>query len=280
LMGWGPGLLYSPGNRLFPDNGAVSPRREIPGKLMAFASTALPGNGQGTIVAADPREQSITGTPLGGTFVVARGEWQQDSTQTSTLGIVAAGGGGLAPYLGLYAQRGLSDALTFGIETSLSRKYASGAAQAQLAQNDNDIKWDLVANVRYGLPSGGEIGIEFIRNGFSMTDAEQTNPLIAALPSAGSSPSWNRPLHPLVQRQYVLAQVTTPSLFGNKHWGLTTRILRGLNQPSTDYFFELSWSVTDAITLYAGYSQSCVPASLSMTRPVTHSAYLTLESFF
>jgi hypothetical protein len=279
LLGWGPALLYSPSNRLFPDNGAVSPRKEIAGKPMVSASTSLPLAGRGMLIVADPREQNLSGSRIGGTFFAARGEWQQND-KNSTLGVVAAGGGALAPYLGLYAQRGLTDALTLGFEMAMARKYASSTSESQLSQNRGGMKSDIVANLRYGLSSGGEIGFELIHNGYAMSDSELGNPLIAALPSAGSKPSWNRPLHPLVQRRYALIQVITPSLFGNKRWGLTARVLRGLDKPSTDSFAELSWSVTDATTLYAGYSQSRVPPSLQMTRPVTHSSYLTLESFF
>ena len=280
LLGWGPALLYSPSNRLFPDNGAVSPRTEIAGKPMIFASSPLPLAGRGTLIAADPREQNLSGSRIGGTFFAARGEWQQQTNNTSTLGVIAAGGGALAPYFGLYAQRGVTDALTLGFEMAMSRKYASSTSEAQLSQNRSGMKSDMVANLRYGLASGGEIGFELIHNGYAMSDSELGNPLIAALPSAGSNPSWNRPLHPLVQRRYALIQVTSPSLFGNKRWGLTARMLRGLDKPSTDSFAELSWSVTDSTTLHAGYSQSRVPPSLQMTRPVTHSSYLTLESFF
>jgi hypothetical protein len=280
LLGWGPALLYSPSNRLFPDNGAVSPRKELAGKPMVFASASLPLAGRGMLIVADPREQDFSGSRIGGTFFAARGEWQQQDDKTSTLGVVAAGGGALAPYLGLYAQRGLTDALTLGFEMAMARKYAGSTSESQLSQNRGGMKSDMVANLRYGLSSGGEIGLELIQNGYAMSDSELGNPLLAALPSAGSNPSWNRPLHPLVQRRYALIQVITPSLFGNKRWGLTARVLRGLDKPSTDSFAELSWSVTDATTLYAGYSQSRVPPSLQMTRPVTHSSYLTLESFF
>lgn len=279
-LGWGPGLLYSPSNRLFPDNGAVSPRREIAGKPMLFASTALAGGGRATVLLANPREQDSMGEALGGAFFLGRAEWQQQSEQLATVGAVAGGGGALAPYLGLYAQRGLGDAFTLGGEVALSRRYTRDAARAALLQNSNALKFDLVVNLRYGLPSGAEVGFELIRNGYAMSEQELANPLIAALPSAASRPGWNRPLHPLVQKRYALLQFTAPSLFGNKRWGVTARTLRGLDRASDDSFAELSWSASDAITLYAGHARSRVGGVLRMTRPVTRNYYLTLESFF
>lgn len=280
LMGWGPALSYSPSNRLFPDNGAVSPRREIPGKPMLFASGALAGGGQLTLLAADARAHDVDGRRIGGTFGAARAEWQQDGALTSSVGVVAGGGGALAPYLGMYAQRGLNDALTVGLEASVAHRYARPVLAVALAQNGGATRWDAIANLRYGLASGGELGLELIYNGYGLADAELGNPMVAALPSAGRDPGWNRPLHPLAQRRYALLQLSTPSLFGDKRWGLTARVLRGLDRSSTDSFVELSWSIGDALTLYGGHARSRVAPALALTRPVTRNAYLTLESYF
>jgi hypothetical protein len=280
LLGWGPGLAYSPSNRLFPDNGAVSPRREVPGKPMLTLSTGLPLGGQVSAMVADPRTQDLAGDRIGGTFGALRAEWRGDGAGMSTLGIVAGGGGGLAPYAAAYAQQGLGDAFTIGAEASVSHRYGAGERFKGLAQNRGASRADVVGNIRYGLSSGAEVGAELIYNGFALSDAELANPAIAALPSTGRTPGWTRPLHPLVQRRYALLQFTSPSLFGNKRWGLTVRTLRGLDRRSTDSFAELSWSVRDAMTLYLGYTRSIAEPALAVSRPLARNAYLILETFF
>ncbi|MNT57170.1 hypothetical protein D3C72_1945220 [compost metagenome] len=83
-----------------------------------------------------------------------------------------------------------------------------------------------------------------------------------------------------MQRHYALLQATWPKLFGDRRWGLTARVLRGLDQSSTDSFLELSFSPTDTSTLYLGHAHSRVPASLEMSRPVPRSTYVALELFF
>lgn len=279
-LGWGPALLYSPTNRLFPDNGAVSPRKEVPGKPMLFASAALPGAGRASVLAANPRQQDLFGRDVGGVFVLARAEWQQQAQQLSSFGLVAGGGGALAPYAGLYAQRALGDAFTLGGEVALSRRYARDPSRAQVSYNAGARKFDLVLNLRYGMRSGAELGLELVQNGYALDGVELAEPRLAALPSAGSRAGYNRAMHPLVQRRYALLQYTTPSLLGNKRWGVTARSLHGLDRFSRDQFAELSYSATDAITVYAGHARSRVAPELRMTRPVTRNVYLTVESFF
>lgn len=284
LLGWGPSLLYSPTNRLFPDNGAVTPRRDIPGKPMAFAGMRLSARGRLNLLVADPRLDEVDGIRRGGAFGLARAEWNWVQSQITTLGAVAGGGGGLRPYVGSYVQHGLGDAWTLGAEAAASRGYArrasSGIGEEPLAQNENRWRWDGTLNLRYGASSGAEIGLELIHNGYAMSASEVANPLIAAMPSAGSSPSRNRPLHPFVQRRYALLQGTWPKLFDNRRWGLTARVLQGLEQSSTDSFLELSFSPTDTSTLYLGHAHSRVPESLEMSRPVPRSTYVALELFF
>jgi len=280
LLGWGPALAYSPSNRLFPDNGSVSPRHEVPGKPMATFSTALAQGGQVTAIVAAPRTEDLAGQQVGGRFGLVRAEWRSDDAALSTVGFVAAGGGGLAPYLAAYAQRGLGDAFTVGAEASVSHRYGAGGRFDGLAQNSGATRFDAVANLRYGLASGGELGAELIYNGFALSDAELANPAVAAQPSSGRRAGWSRPLHPLVQRRYALAQFTSPSLFGDKRWGLTVRALRGLDRRSTDAFAELSWSARDALTLHAGYTRSIAAPALAVSRPLRRDLYLMAEVFF
>ncbi|WP_346838615.1 hypothetical protein [Microbulbifer sp. SAOS-129_SWC] len=281
LVGWGPSLLYSPTNRLFPDNGAVTPRRDIPGKPMAFASADLSAHGRASLLLADPRLDEVAGIDSGGGFGLARAEWNWVEGQITTVGTVAGGGGGFRPYVGGYFQHGLGDAWTFGAEAAASRGYAEGdGSAAPLAQNRAHWHWDGVANLRYGAASGAEIGLELIYNGYALSETEWRNPLLAAYPSAGRGPSRNRPLHPFVQSRYALLQGTWPKLFGDRRWGLTARLLQGLDRPSSSAFAELSFSPSDTTTVYLGLSNNRADAALEMSQPVTRSAYLALDAFF
>ncbi|MFC6981259.1 hypothetical protein [Microbulbifer taiwanensis] len=281
LLGWGPSLLYSPSNRLFPDNGAVTPRRDVPGKPMAFASTDLSPRGRANLLLADPRLDEVAGLDSGGAFSLARAEWNWVEGRIATLGAVAAGGGGFRPYVGGYYQLGLGEAWTLGFEAATSRGYADTVAGAPaLAQNEERWRWDGVFNLRYGAASGAETGLELIYNGYAQSDAERLDPALAALPSAGRGPSRNRPLHPFVQRRYALLQTTWPKLFGDRRWGLTARLLQGLDGASTSGFTELSYSPGDAATVYLGLSRSRSGKALEMSQPVTRSAYLALDAFF
>ncbi|AMX01442.1 hypothetical protein [Microbulbifer thermotolerans] len=281
LIGWGPSLLYSPTNRLFPDNGAVTPRRDIPGKPMLFASTTITSRGRANLLLADPRLDPVDGIESGGTFTLARAEWNWVESRIATLGAVAGGGGGFRPYIGGYFQHGLGEAWTIGIEASASRGYAETASGAEpLAQNRSRWRWDGVFNLRYGATSGAETGLELIYNGYAQSDKELLNPTLAALPSAGRGPSRNRPLHPFAQRHYALLQTTWPKLFGDRRWGLTARLLQGLDSASSSSFAELSYSPSDDATVYLGLSRSRAGKALEMSQPVTRSAYLALDAFF
>ena len=281
LVGWGPSLLYSPTNRLFPDNGAITPRRDIPGKPMAFGAADISERGRLNLLLADPRLDAVDGIDTGGAFGLARAEWNWVEGQITTIGAVAGGGGGFRPYAGGYFQHGLGEAWTLGFEAAASRGYARSDIVAHpLMQNRTRWRWDGIANLRYGAASGAEIGLELVYNGYAQSDAEIRNPLIAAFPSAGRGPSRNRPLHPYVQSRYALLQTTWPKLFGDRRWNLTGRLLQGLDSASTSSFAELSYSPGDATTLYMGLSHSRAGEALSMTQPVTRSAYLALDAFF
>ncbi|AWF79670.1 hypothetical protein BTJ40_01830 [Microbulbifer sp. A4B17] len=281
LQGWGPSLLYSPTNRLFPDNGAVTPRRDIPGKPMAFASTDISARARASLLVADPRLDTVDAIDSGGSFQLTRAEWNWVEGQVTTVGAVAAGGGGFQPYAGGYVQHGLGDAWTLGAEFAASRGYAeSSDTGIELTQNRSHWRWDGVINLRYGATSGAETGLELIYNGYALSEAELRNPQLAALPSAGRGPSRNRPLHPFVQRHYALLQTTWPKLFGDRRWSLTARLLQGLDQSSSSGFAELSYSPSDSVTLYLGLSGSRANEDLELSQPVTSSSYLAVDLFF
>ncbi|MFA0811407.1 hypothetical protein [Microbulbifer epialgicus] len=281
LQGWGPSLLYSPTNRLFPDNGAVTPRRDIPGKPMVYASTELSTHGRTSFLVADPRLDDVAGITTGGSFQMARAEWNWVEGHITTIGAVAAGGGGFHSYVGGYFQHTLGDAWTIGAELATSRGYAKSTGGAlELAQNRGHWRWDGIINLRYGASSGAETGLELIYNGYAQSEKELLNPQLAALPSAGRGPSRNRPLHPYVQRHYALLQTNWPKLFGDRRWSLTARLLQGLDRASTSTFAEISYSPSDTTTVYLGLSNSRAGKDLELTQPVTHSSYLAVDIFF
>lgn len=281
LVGWGPSMLYSPTNRLFPDNGAMSPRREIPGKPMASAAFGLGERGRVSLIVADPRLDDVAAIDSDGVFGLARAEWNWFTEHVATLGTVVAGGGGFEPYLGGYFQYGLGEAWTLGAEFAASKGYATSDPDLiRLSQNDREWTWDGTIGVRYGFASGAEIGLEFIYNGYALSDQELQNPAIAAWPSNGSKPSRNRPLHPFVQERYALLQSTWPKLFGDRRWGLTARLQQGLDASARDAFLELSYSPTDATTFFLGYSHSSASRDLAISRPVEHSGYAAFEIHF
>lgn len=279
LMGWGPSMLYSPTNRLFPDNGATTPRKEISGKPMFFAGMTLPAQGRATALLADPALEPLPGLRRSGPFGLVRAEWAALGEHAGTLGLVAGGGGAFQPHAGAYGQVGLDDAWTLSAEFAASRGYAraNGDPVPALAQNRGRWRRDATLGLRYGAASGADVGLELIHNGYALSPQELADPTLAAARSAGSLPWRNRPLHPLAQRRYVLLQTTWPKLFGDRRFGFTARVLRGLREASTDAFGELAYSPGDAATVYLGASRSRASPSLGASRPFARSAYLALE---
>ena len=281
LLGWGPSLLYSPTNRLFPDNGANTPRLQLPGKAMAGVESGCAQDCRWQVLWANPALQAAPDVQHKGGVGLARVAWSWSDPQPSELGAVVGGGGALRPWAGAYAQRSLDDAWTLGSEFSASRGYAKPLpAQPPLRQDDKRLRADATVDLRYGLASGGEVALEWITNAYALGAKEVQDPRLAAFPSMGDRLSRNQAIHPLTQPRYALLQGTWPKLFGDRRWSLTARVLRALAQPATDAFAELGWSPLESTTFFAGGSRSLTPGALVASRPVTASLYLAMEVHF
>lgn len=282
-LAWGPGLLYSPSNRLFPDNGSASPRQEIDGKTMAWAS-AVAGDGlQLALLAADPYLHNSPGVDRRGTFLLARAEHLATGDAEWGWGWVAGGGGGLRPYLGGHLQRQLGDAVTVALEGSFSRGYANAVpGQPVLRQNERRASGDAALSVRYGLPSGGELAAEYVYNGYHLTETELQLPQLALLPPSASTQSRYAARHPLAQRRYLMLQANLPRLFGRSRWTLFVRHLEALDRrsPGRLTFAELGYSPSDRVTLYLGLTVTHGAAASSLVRSLDRAAYITAELNF
>lgn len=279
-VAWGPGMLYSPTNRLFPDNGTAAPRREIPGKWLGMV-TYSPG--QSWVMSglyADPHLESVPGVASSGGFGLMRAEYQGSGLRPLGAGVVAGGGGAYRPYIGAYAQRLLDDAWTVGAEFSASHGYARTTGEGPVLR-ENDARWmaDALINLRYGLPSGGELGVEYLYNGYRLGTAALRNPVLAAQPAGGIWQSRNRPLHPLPEGHYLNVQALLPSVFGDRRFGVIFRTLTGLTSGGALTFLELSFSPRDDITAFLGLSRTFGPGDAPLVRSLRQGIYAAIEIY-
>ncbi|WP_152530679.1 hypothetical protein [Paraburkholderia dilworthii] len=279
-LSWGPGMLYSPSNRLFPDNGNSTPRREIAGKTLGMVNLSLSPSLNVSGVLANPYLESVPGIDGRGTFGLLRSEYQTGGALPSTFGTVVAGGGAYRPYVGGYAQRLLGDAWTIGAEFSASYGYASQSGSAPaLRENTHRAMADALVNLRYGLPSGGEIGIEAVYNGYRSSNVEQQVPALIAQPAGGIWQTRNRPLHPLPDGRYALVQLLTPSVFGNRRVGFVARSLSSFGPFGNQTFAEISYSPRDNLTAYVGVSKTFGSRDSDLVRTLDREIYVALELF-
>lgn len=280
-LSWGPGLLYSPSNRLFPDNGSAGPRQEIDGKWMAWTSVVAADGVQLTALAADPYLAPDPDVKRAGAFYLARAERVATAGDQFGWGLVAGGGGGLLPYIGGYLQRSAGDAFTFALEWSASRGYASTVpGMPRLAQNQRRWNHDAALSLRYGLSDGGELAVEYIGNGYHLDAQEADLPAVALLPASASTQSRYAAQHPLTERHYLNLQANFPKVFGYARWTLFLRHLEAPDRHGRLSFAELGYSPADHLTLYAGATVTSGSAASSLVRSIHDAAYVTAELVF
>ena len=279
-LAWGPGLLYSPTNRLFPDNGTATPRREIAGKWMGMASYSPTSTTTVSGLIADPYLQATPGISGSGGFGLLHAEYQSTGARPTSAGVVAGGGGAYRPYIGGYIQRLLDDAWTVGAEFSASRGYASTTGSGP-ALRENDRRWmaDALVNLRYGLRSGGELGVEYIYNGYRLGREAMRDPVLAAQPAGGAWQTRNRSLHPLPEGHYLNLQALLPSLFGDRRFGVVFRTLTALSSGGNLTFLELSFSPRDDVTAYLGLTRTFGPSDAPLVRSLSHGVYAAIEIY-
>jgi hypothetical protein len=279
-LGWGVGMLYSPTNRLFPDNGSATPRQEIDGKWLAMLGGSVGDRLRTTLLIADPYVQKLPGVDRSGVFMLARIESIARDDGDITWGAVAGGGGGYRPYVGGYAQKVLGGAWTVGTEWSASRGYAalSGAGTGLRADED---KWraDGLLSLRYGLQSGGEWGIELVHNGFHQGDAERNDPRIALFPPAATTQTRYAPRSPLAEMHYLNVQLNLTELFGDRRWALFVRHLEGLQERGWLDFAELAYSPGNRVTLYVGFTATAGRGTSTLVRTLDRAAYVAAEIY-
>jgi len=279
-LAWGPGMLYSPTNRLFPDNGTATPRREIAGKWLGMLSYAPAPPWMVSALYANPYVASVPGVSSSGGFALLRAEYQSTGIRPTAAGVVAGGGGPYRPYLGAYFQHLLNDAWTVGAEFSASQGYARTLENGtSLRESDARLMSDALVNLRYGLRSGGELGIEYIYNGYRLSHGELQNPLLAFQPAGGVWQTRNRPLHPLPEGQYLNMQALLPNLFGDRRFGVVFRTLTALASGGNLTFLELSFSPRDDLTAFIGLTRTFGPSDAPLVRSVSHGIYAALEIY-
>lgn len=280
-LGWGAGLLYSPTNRLFPDNGSATPRREIDGKLMALGSTAVSPSLTVSALVADPYVADEPGVDRSAAFRLLHVEWQSRDERPSSGGVVWGGGGGYRSYVGGYAQKLLNDAWTLGGELSASRGFAvqRDAGTGRRADTER-VRYDALLNLRYGLASGGEFGVEIVYNGFRLSDADYQNPTLSTQPAGGGWQSRYFVRHPLPEARYLLLQGQWPRLAGDRRWTLFARHLRGLQYSGGMTYAELGYSPTDDLTLYVGVTRTDGTSRSAFVNALDREVYLAVEFHF
>lgn len=255
LVGWGPGLLFSPTNRLFPDNGLATPRREIPGKRMIVGSEMLPAGFtlEALAARADDADWDAAGDAKS-KFYLIRLEHQGGDLQPTTLGIVAAGGSKYRRYGGLYFQILLNDAWTFGTEWSASRGYARDPEPPII--DDDELQFDGLVNLKYGLESGGELAAELAMNGFAAPlSLYARNPQLL-LPLLPGAPLPATPRHPLAERYYVLLQARLPRLGNREKTTVFSRLLWAPEGRGGMVYAEWSYGLHDRGEVFVGYSHT------------------------
>lgn len=282
LMGWGPSLLFSPSNRLFPDNGSMTPRREISGKPLGSVTVPVNDALDVQLLVADPKLTEVPGMATGGAFAMGRVQYAATGRERRLAGLLYGGGGGLRPYLGAYAETGLSDAWTAGAEMSVGRGYGKvGSSQAaQFGESDSSWRLDSAMSLRYGLSNGAEVAMEYIYNGYALCREQLAMAGRAAMPAVGDSVAYNRPFHPLPLRHYLNLQTTWPKLFGDRRWNWTGRLVQGWAPASAIAFSEIGFSPEDHTTLHFGAYRAWGGGESTNIRPVTQVLYAAVELNF
>lgn len=280
-LGWGAGLLYSPSNRLFPDNGSATPRREIDGKRMVLGSAALSPPLTLSALVADSYVADEPGVDRSRVFRLLHAEWQSQDERPLSGGAVWGGGGGYRSYVGGYAQKLLNDAWTIGGEFSASRGFAvqRDAGTGRRADAER-VRYDALLNLRYGLASGGELGAEIVYNGFRLSDTDYRNPALSTQPAGGGWQSRYLVRHPLPEGRYFLVQGQWPRLAGDRRWTLFARHLRGLQYSGGMTYAELGYSPTDDLTLYVGATSTDGVSGSAFANALDREVYLAVEFHF
>lgn len=249
VQGWGPGIFYSPTNRMFPETLFTTAVREpIRHKLVAVNVQLRP---ELTLFATAARaDDSDFGAapPLRSYFASARAEYQVQGEIPYTAGAVVGGGEHFQPYGGLYFEATLSDAWTVGSEFSTSSGYSRDRdpefGAPGVFRNDDAWGFDGLINARYGLPSGGELGAELGVNEFALSDqAQHQLPTLYPLLLAGTHAGAGIP--PVLDRRYAMVHGRLPDLPPGKRVTVSASLM--YTNPSDSLIAAGELSVTPVI---------------------------------
>jgi hypothetical protein len=229
VQGWGPGIFYSPTNRMFPETLFTTAVREpIRRRLVAINVEVL--SKLTLFLTAARADDSDWGADdaLRSYFGSSRIEYQAEGEHPYTLGVVGGGGNRFQPYGGMYLELTLSDAWTGGAEFSASKGYSrdrdpSFGPPGSFMDED---AWgaDGLVNLRYGLKSGGELGIEASVNQFALRDSAQQQ-LATLYPALLAGTDAGAGIHPVLDRRYVMVHARIPELPPAKHVTFSTSLM-------------------------------------------------------
>jgi hypothetical protein len=216
VQGWGPGIFYSPTNRVFPETIFTTAQREPVGRRVVSVSVELLPE-MTLFVMGGRADDSGWGAQerLRSYFASSRVEYQAQGEFPFTLGAVVGGGERFQPHGGMYFEMLLSDAWTVGAELSTSRGYARerdpSFGPPGLFALEDAWGYDGVINLRYGLSSGGEVGAEVGVNRFALSaSAREQLPTLYPLLLVGTAAGVGT--HPFLDKRYALVQGRFPEL--------------------------------------------------------------------
>jgi hypothetical protein len=265
VAGWGTGILYNPTNRLAAETMFSAQQRQVRGRRMA--SVIFQGSESVTItVIAGRADHHAWKATHDRQFrmLLTRVDYQSAGRRALNLGVVTGGGRRHATFAGAYGQVLLGDAVTAGFELSASRGYARDG-------DHRPYRADASLNVRYGLPSGGEIGLEAVFNGFGAAPHQITPSMMAARLAALTA--GDVPLHPLTERRYFTLHARLPKLPPAQRVTVTSSLTMTSGQSAALWFGELSyardhWRLFGATSLVLGADNSTLRVPFSRTSRV------------
>jgi hypothetical protein len=273
VAGWGTGLLYSPTNRLAAETMFSSQQRQVRGQRMASIAVQGTDTVAVTVIAAradqnrwhaaDDRQFRL---------LVTRADYQGTGRRALNLGAVTGGGRRHATFAGAYGQMLINDAVTAGFEISASRGYARDRDLLESGDGKpRPYRADVSLNVRYGLPTGGEIGLEAVFNGFGVASDQATPAIVAA--QVGALLAGDRPIHPLAERRYFTVLARLPKLLRGQRVTATSSLTVTGGPSGAVWFGELSYArnacrLFGASSIAFGAAQSTVRVPFHQTSRV------------
>lgn len=221
-----------------------------------------------SVLAARPDRDRIGQAATQPFFYMTRAEYLGSGEKAINAGIVAGGSRLYQTYAGGYFQALVAGAWTVGLEGSLSSAYAKPSATwagIPGAPSSSRLTGDFLVNARYGLTSGGEIGAEFVWNGFAI-DPRYYRALRDIYPALIAASVNGMPFHPLLESQYWVAHVRLPRLPPVRRVTLMSSFTYARPGNGALGFLEMSHT-TDHLTIFGSLSQAFGPEQSTLRYP-------------